>query len=138
MTKNHKLAKAISDQGWSQVVGYLSYKLDWKGGQLVKINRFAPSSQLCSSCGNRQKMPLSIRTYNCPVCGLSIDRDYNAALNIKTIGLKIIGQELPEYKNACGDTSNGVAGIPVTNYVSNESQDSSWKQEKFNTLSVSC
>lgn len=89
------------------------------GGQLVKINRFAPSSQLCSSCGNKQKMPLSIRTYNCPICGLSINRDYNAALNIKEIGLKLISNTpgIGEI-NACGDTSNGVAGIPVTNYVS--------------------
>jgi putative transposase len=114
MTKNHCLAKAISDQGWSQFLGYLFYKLEWAGGQLIKINRFAPSSQICSSCGYKQKMPLNLRTYNCPSCGLSIDRDYNAALNIKAFGLKIIGQELSEY-NACGDTSNGVTGIP--NYV---------------------
>jgi putative transposase len=123
MTKNHKLAKAISDQGWSQFISFLEYKLAWNGGALIKIDRFAPSSQICSACGNRQKMDLSIRTYVCPTCGLVIDRDYNAALNIKNLGLdraglaRIAGKEIFPV-NACGDTSNGIFGIPNISCVS--------------------
>jgi putative transposase len=92
MMANHCLAKAIQDQGFSQFTTMLSYKLARKGGEFIKVDQFFPSSQLCSSCGNRQKMHLNLRTYNCPVCGLSLDRDYNAALNIKAEGLAILSR----------------------------------------------
>jgi len=123
MTKNHKLAKAISDQGWSQFISFLEYKLAWHGGALIKIDRFAPSSQICSSCGNRQKMDLSIRTYICPTCDLVIDRDYNAALNIKKLGLDRAGlariaEEQSSFVNACGDTSFGTSGMSDVRNVS--------------------
>jgi putative transposase len=129
MSKNHKLAKAISDQGWSQFISYLDYKLNWTGGQLVKINRFAHSSQVCSGCGHKQKMPLSIRIYNCPFCGLIIDRDLNAARNIKAFGLvKLAEQGIIKILEtntagmagikACGDTSNEGRVVNWSNYAS--------------------
>jgi len=121
MTKNHKLAKAISDQGWSQFISYLTYKLAWNGGELIKIDRFAPSSQICSSCGSKQKISLSVRTYLCPSCNLVIDRDYNASLNIKAFGLKILNETNRAgiaRIYACGDTSNGIFGIPNISCVS--------------------
>lgn len=63
---------------------HLKYKCDWYGSQLVVIDRFYPSSQLCSTgCGNRQPMPLRLRTYDCQRCGVSLDRDLNAAINIR-------------------------------------------------------
>jgi putative transposase len=99
MLKNHKLAKAISDCGWSQFITYLEYKMKWKGGAMHKIARFAPSSQLCSECGRQQKMPLSERKYVCPACGFVANRDYNAAVNILKIGMAGIATS----KNACGD-----------------------------------
>jgi len=87
MIKNHKLAKSIADAGWATFVGYASYKADWYGRRVVFIDRFAPSSQLCSSCGTiNSKLQLSERTWCCQVCRVEHDRDINAARNIKKLG----------------------------------------------------
>ncbi len=118
LTKNHKLAKAISDQGWSQFISFLDYKLQWRGGRLVKIDRFAPSSQLCSCCGHRQKLSLDIRTYICPKCGLVCNRDYNAALNIKSFGLEILNKSGTDLIHACRDTSSEELAYDNSSYVS--------------------
>ncbi|AOY84707.1 RNA-guided endonuclease TnpB family protein [Moorena producens JHB] len=83
MMANHKLASSIADQGFYEFKRQLEYKCEWYGSQLVIVDRFYPSSQLCSGCGHRQKMPLKIRTYNCCECGLILDRDLNAAINLK-------------------------------------------------------
>ncbi|WP_424100339.1 RNA-guided endonuclease InsQ/TnpB family protein [Moorena producens] len=83
MMANHRLAASMADQGFYEFKRQLEYKCQWYGSQLVMVDRFYPSSQLCSSCGHRQKMPLKIRTYNCPECGLSLDRDLNAAINLR-------------------------------------------------------
>ncbi|VVC05062.1 putative transposase [uncultured archaeon] len=108
MMANHHVAKAIGDVSWSQFLLLLEYKLLQKGGQLLKIGRSDPSSQLCSSCGSRHPMPLSERTYTCPVCGLVMDRDLNVAINILQIGAKkYFGKDAvgtTESLNACGDT----------------------------------
>ena len=90
MAKNHKLAKSISDVSWSKFFSMLEYKANWYGKTLVKIPRFTPSSKMCSRCGNvKESLLLSERTYCCDVCGLAIDRDLNAAININAIGVKI-------------------------------------------------
>ena len=81
MIKNHKLAKSISDASWSIFVGFLEYKARWYGREILKVDRFFPSSKLCSNCGNIQDMPLNNRVYKCS-CGLEIDRDLNASINI--------------------------------------------------------
>ncbi len=81
MLHNHCLAKSISDAAWNQFATLLSYKAAWAGRTFVQVNP-AYTSQDCSACGHRQKMPLSERTYTCPCCGLVIDRDLNASLNI--------------------------------------------------------
>lgn len=89
MVKNRNLAKAISDMGWRQLRTMLEYKTDWQGKNLVVIDRFAPSSKVCSNCGNHKKdLKLSDRTYNCDKCNKSMDRDLNAALNIKNFGVR--------------------------------------------------
>jgi len=118
MTKNHNLAKAISDQGWSQFISFLDYKMIWSGGQLIKIDRFAPSSQLCSACGSKQKISLNERTYICSNCGLVIDRDFNAALNIKAFGIEILNRAGIARINACGETTNGDLTYIKSSYVS--------------------
>lgn len=82
MLKNHKLASAIADCGFYEFRRQLEYKANWYGSEVLTANRFYPSSQLCSSCGNRQKMPLKERTYQCG-CGLLLDRDLNAAINLE-------------------------------------------------------
>lgn len=81
--KNHCLAGAIADSGFGEFRRQLEYKAEWYGSKVVVINRFYPSSQLCSNCKHRQQMPLHLRTYDCDSCGISIDRDLNASINIR-------------------------------------------------------
>ncbi|KAF1295625.1 chemotaxis protein [Enterococcus sp. JM4C] len=88
MVKNHKLAKSIVDVSWSEFVRQLAYKCEWKGRKLVKIDRFYPSSQICSSCSHKDgKKALDIREWTCSNCGTHHDRDINASINIRTEGL---------------------------------------------------
>ena len=83
MVKNHSLAKAISNIGFYEFRRQLEYKCKWYGKVLVVADRFYPSSKLCSGCKNkRTDLKLSHRTYKCPKCGLKLDRDLNAAINL--------------------------------------------------------
>jgi len=82
MVQNHHLAKSISDAGWGQFILIVVHKAEEAGGQVIKVNS-AYTSQKCSRCGHHHKMPLSIRIYRCSNCGLVIDRDHNAAINVK-------------------------------------------------------
>lgn len=84
MSKNHKLAQAISDVSWSEFRRQLTYKLMWQGKELVVADKFYPSSKICSNCQNKKQiLKLSERKYNCECCGFSIDRDLNASINLK-------------------------------------------------------
>ena len=99
MVKNHCLAKSISDVSWSKFVELLKYKSDWYRRKLVQIDKFFPSSKTCSSCGNIKKdLTLKDREYICSCCGLVIDRDYNAALNILREGLRILKKNCQDDK----------------------------------------
>ena len=93
MTHNHCLAKSIHDASWSEFFSKLSCKAEEAGRRYVAVNP-AYTSQECSRCHHRQTMPLSERTYHCPCCLLSIDRDLNAALNILAVGLHSLGLSL--------------------------------------------
>ena len=87
MVKNHQLARAISDAAWGELVRQLEYKCQWYGRTLVKIDRFFPSSKRCGSCGHIvEKLPLTVREWDCPSCGMHHDRDINAARNILAAG----------------------------------------------------
>lgn len=90
MVKNHNLAKAISDCGWSELMRQLTYKAEWNDRQYIKIGRFIPSSQMCHVCGcvNPETKNLSVREWICPQCGAYHDRDINAAINILNEGMK--------------------------------------------------
>ena len=89
MLRNHKLSKSISDVSWSSFVNKLQYKADWYGKEVIKIDKWFPSSQICSSCGTHSgKKTLDIRTWTCE-CGVEHDRDINASKNIKNEGLRI-------------------------------------------------
>lgn len=83
LLKNHCLAGAIADAGFGEFRRQLEYKCQWYGSTLIVIERWYPSSQLCSCCGHRQPMALNLRVYDCSGCGVSINRDLNAAKNIK-------------------------------------------------------
>jgi putative transposase len=90
MVKNHKLALAISDASWGELVRQLEYKCDWYGRNFVKIDRWFPSSKRCGHCGHIvEKLPLNIREWDCPKCGAKHDRDINAAKNILAAGLAV-------------------------------------------------
>ena len=90
MVHNHCLAKSIHDAAWSQFATCLSYKAVWAGRAFVAVNP-AYTSQDCSQCGHREKKTLSQRRHQCTCCGLTLDRDHNAALNIKRLGLQALG-----------------------------------------------
>jgi putative transposase len=95
MVRHPTLAKAISDAGWGELVRQLEYKAAWYGRTLVKIDRWYPSSKRCSVCGHvLDSLPLEVRQWTCPACGVTHDRDINAAQNTLAVGLTV---------NACGE-----------------------------------
>jgi putative transposase len=96
MVRNRKLAKAITDAGWGEIVRELAYKAAWYGRTLVQIDRFYPSSKRCHDCGHvLDELALDVRAWTCPRCGVRHDRDINAARNILAVGRTV---------TACGGT----------------------------------
>jgi putative transposase len=90
MVKNHKLALSISDASFAELIRQLAYKCEWYGRELIKIDRWFPSSKRCGNCGHIvDKLPLNIREWECPKCGINHDRDINAANNILAAGLAV-------------------------------------------------
>src|SRR5262252_690491 len=87
MLKNHNLARHIGDAGFAEIFREMEYKATWYGRTYLPLDRFFPSSKLCSSCGHLlDELPLSIREWDCPACGIHHDRDINAEINIKKAG----------------------------------------------------
>ena len=96
--RNHSLARSIADAGWSEFRRMLAYKTPWYGSQLVIAPRFYPSTKTCSACGAvKDEMPLGERVFQCAVCGLAIDRDWNAARNLGSL----VAGSSPETQDAC-------------------------------------
>ena len=107
MVKNHKLAKCISDAAFRETRRQLEYKSNWYGGELVIADRYYPSSKRCSNCGHvKSSLGLNERTYKCSKCGFELDRDLNAAINLKQYRWS---SEI----EACGDGSSANRNISV-------------------------
>jgi putative transposase len=105
MVKNHKLAEAIQEVSWSRFKEILTYKAKWYDRNVISVDKWFPSSKTCNSCGYIKKdLTLQDREWVCPVCSAHLDRDLNAAINIKNEGLKKLnldcniklGMSLPE------------------------------------------
>lgn len=106
MIRNPSLSKAIADAGWGEFVRQLSYKAEWAGRSLVAIDQWFPSTKRCSGCGHTlESLPLSVRKWDCPACGLNHDRDQNAATNIKAAGLAVL---------ALGENVSGMGSISMS------------------------
>jgi putative transposase len=121
MVKNHKLALAISDASWGELIRQLAYKCEWYGRELIKIDRWFPSSKRCGNCGHIvDKLPLNIREWECPKCKTTHDRDINAAHNILAAGLavSVCGANIrPERESSQGqlrETRSGKCGLGVS------------------------
>ncbi|MEV6859849.1 IS607 family element RNA-guided endonuclease TnpB [Streptosporangium subroseum] len=103
MLANRRLARAIADVGMGEVRRQLTYKTSWNGGRLIVADRWYPSSKTCSGCGAvKAKLALSERTYTCTGCGLILDRDLNAALNLAALAADVA--------QSCGETHNARGG----------------------------
>ncbi|HET8683595.1 MAG TPA: IS607 family element RNA-guided endonuclease TnpB [Micromonosporaceae bacterium] len=110
MLTNRRLARHISDAGFGEIRRQLGYKTTWNGGKLVIADRWYPSSKTCSGCGAvKAKLPLRVRTFTCQYCGLSLDRDLNAARNLAQL--------------VTSTTGTGVAGDPTPNGVNGRGAD---------------
>ncbi len=111
MVRNQKLAKAISDVSWGMFVKYLDYKLQQKGGKLVEIDRWFPSSKLCSNCFYQvEEMPLEIREWTCPSCRTEHDRDENASKNIRAEGIRQLALSVVEGLSVLGTRTAAEGG----------------------------
>jgi putative transposase len=101
MLANPRLARAIADMGFHELRRQLSYKAAWRGGHVVVVDRWYPSSKTCSCCGHRlQELVLGTRSWTCPACGVRHDRDVNAAVNLKNMAMSSIA-------TACGGNGSG-------------------------------
>ncbi|MGO8946181.1 MAG: RNA-guided endonuclease InsQ/TnpB family protein, partial [Ktedonobacterales bacterium] len=108
MLKNHHLAQAIGDVGFSEFKRQLLYKASWYGARVILADRWEPSSKRCSSCGwVDEDLTLSDRTFHCEQCGRVLDRDLNAAINLS----QLAGSS-PDSLNACGAASSGAKHTP--------------------------
>lgn len=102
MLKNHKLAQAVSDSNFGEIRRQLTYKAELHGTHLVVIDRFYPSSKTCSACGYvKAQLPLQERTYLCESCGMVLDRDQNAAINLLHEALRTTASSAESH--ACGE-----------------------------------
>jgi len=122
MVENHHLSRSISDSGWGIFLRQLEYKSLWYGSQLIKVSRFFPSTKMCSRCGYvKETLPLSERTFHCPRCGLSIDRDMNAAKNLASYALPGVPREVTPVEIGSAAESPDLSGSRVGTFRDHKS-----------------
>ncbi|MHB1513667.1 MAG: RNA-guided endonuclease InsQ/TnpB family protein [Acidiferrobacter sp.] len=101
MVRNRHLARAISDMGFAELRRQVEYKAAMRGGEVILVDRFYPSSKTCSGCGHvLDVLPLSVREWTCPACGAAHDRDHDAAVNLKNLAAS-------SAVSACGEEGSG-------------------------------
>ena len=112
LRKNRCLARSVSDMGWYEFRRQLEYKTQWYGSELLVASRFFPSSKRCSRCGGmKEDLPLSVRVFRCKRCGMVLDRDFNASLNLQAVAVSST-----ETLNACREAGGGSSlwgAVPV-------------------------
>lgn len=124
MLGNRRLSRSIADMGFYELRRQLTYKATWRGGQVVVANRWYPSSKTCSCCGHQlQTLTLDQRRWTCPDCGAHLDRDVNAAVNLKNMAVSSIA-------TACGGAGAGLVR-------KREAKPASVKQESNSTAALS-
>jgi putative transposase len=120
MIKNHKLSKHISDVSWSKFIELLTYKAEWNGKKIVKVDRFFPSSKTCNCCGYiNQNLKLDMREWTCPSCYTKLDRDLNASINILKEGYKQISSGTDDYRRGDEIRPTSVGTIGETSKILN-------------------
>jgi putative transposase len=134
MVKNHKLALAISDASWGELIRQLAYKCEWYGRELIKIDRWFPSSKRCGNCGHIvDKLPLNVREWECPKCGANHDRDLNAANNILAAGLavSVCGANVrPDRESSKGQLRETRSGALRSGFPTMKAQQDKGKKQK--------
>lgn len=129
MIRNRRLSRRVADLGWGEFHRQLSYKCVWYGSMLVVADRFFPSTKTCSGCGElADEVPLSQRTFVCGACGLSIDRDLNAAINLEKLYVAVSSTET---QNACGAASSGQGGNVLVKLAAVKHEPDSRPRERF-------
>lgn len=129
MIKNRRLSRAIADMGWGEFSRQLGYKCQWYGSTLVTSDRFFPSTKTCSGCGEiAGEIPLAERRFFCGTCGLSIDRDLNAAVNLERLYVAVSSTET---QNARGEESSGRGGNALVKLASMKQEPDSETRERF-------
>jgi putative transposase len=112
MVRNRRLARVISDTGFGEIRRQLTYKTTWNGGRLEIADRWFPSSKTCSGCQTvKPKLPLCVRTFVCESCGLVIDRDENAAINLAALVKRHVAQSGWETQNGRGANRKTKPGL---------------------------
>jgi putative transposase len=113
IVKNRRLARSASDAALGELRRMLEYKCRWYGRTLVTVGRFFPSTKLCSACGFKlAELPLSLRRWRCPECGVEHDRDVNAAVNIEREGLRKLREGRPEVMRVEGGETGDTCSVP--------------------------
>lgn len=114
MMQNRSLSKVIGEASWSTLLKMLGYKSEWYGRVMVKIDQWTPSSKLCADCGHLMaSMPLEVRSWACPSCGVIQDRDINAARNIQAAGLAVLAPGVTVRPDAAVAVSGKLRKCPV-------------------------
>jgi putative transposase len=125
MIKNHKLSKQISDVSWSKFIELLTYKAQWNDKEIIKIDRFFPSSKTCNCCGYiNQNLKLDMREWACPSCHIKLDRDLNASINILKEGYKQTSSGTDDYRRGDKIRPTSVGAIGETSKILNDVSES--------------